>query len=98
MHEDLGAHAGRAPDPTERAYRLAVLLDGVPEDVCVALMHRIADLLVEAGLATPEGAPVRSVVGVNEHSWASELPGALHLVVPKAIPQSPDLGLGYSPN
>ena len=31
MHEDLGAHAGQDPDPTERAYRVAVLLDGVSE-------------------------------------------------------------------
>ena len=98
MHEDLGSHAGREPDPTERAYRLAVLLDGVPEAACIGLMQRIADLLVEEGLATPEGAPVRSVIGVQEHEWATELPGALHLVMPKAVPQSPDLGFGYSPN
>lgn len=98
MHEDLGAHAGRAPDPAERAYHLAVLLDGVPEAACVTLMQRIADLLVEEGLATPEGAPVRSVVSVYEHEWTAEPPGALHLVAPFAVPQSPDLGLGYSPN
>ena len=29
MHEDLGANAGQEPDPAERAYRVAVLLDGV---------------------------------------------------------------------
>jgi hypothetical protein len=98
MHEDLGAHAGQPPDPTDRAYRLEVLLDGAPEIACISLMHRIADLLIEEGLATPEGAPVRSVVGVHEHDWTDELPGALHLVVPKAVPQSPDLGLSYSPN
>ena len=98
MHEDLGAHAGREPDPTERAYRLTVLLDGVPEQACITLMGQIADLLVEAGYATPEGAAVRSAIGVHEHDWATEFPGALHLVVPKTEPQSPDLGLGYSPN
>jgi hypothetical protein len=98
MHEDLGAHAGREPDPTERAYRLDVLLDAVPEAACVTLMQRIADLLVEEGLATPEGAPVRSVIGVHAHEWTAELPRALHLVLPEAVPQSPDLGLGYSPN
>ena len=57
MHEDFGADAGSEPDPAERAYRIDVLLDGVAEVAGVALMHRIADLLVEEGLATPEGAP-----------------------------------------
>jgi hypothetical protein len=98
MHEDLGANAEQQPDPTERAYRVAVLLDGVSEGVCVELMQQIADLLVEAGLATPEGAAVRSVVGVHELDWTTEMPGALHLTIPRAVPRSPDLGLGYSPN
>jgi hypothetical protein len=98
MHEDLGARAGQQPDPTERAYRLAVLLDGVSEATCVELMQGIADVLAEHGLATPEGAPVRSAVTVHGHEWTTEFPGALHLVIPKAEPRSPDLGLGYSPN
>lgn len=98
MHEDLGTHAGRTPDPTERAYRVDVLLDRVTELDTIALMHRIADLLVEEGLATPEEADVRSVVTVHEVEGSEELPAALHMVVPKEVPQSPDLGAGYSPN
>ncbi len=98
MHEDLGAHAGQQPDSTERAYRLAVLLNGVSEAACVELMQQIADLLVEHGLAAPEDGPVRSAVAVHEHDWVTDFPGALHLVVPRAVPRSPDLGLGYSPN
>jgi hypothetical protein len=98
MHEDLGANAGQQPDPAERAYRVAVLLDSVSEGVCVELMQRIADLLVEFGLSTPEGEAVRSVVGVHELDWTSEMPGALHMTIPKSVPRSPDLGLGYSPN
>ena len=94
MHEDLGAHAGQEPDPTERAYRLAVLLDDVSEATCVELMQQIADVLVEHGLATP----VRSAVAVHEHDWVTDFPGSLHMVIPKAVPRSPDLGLGYSPN
>lgn len=97
MHEDIGAHAGSDPDPTDRAYRLDVLIDGVPEVACVTLMHRIADLLVEEGLASPVGGEVRASVAVRE--WDGRTPGgALHLVFPQAVPQSPDLGLGYSPN
>ena len=98
MHEDLGAHAGRQPDTTERAYRLAVLLDGVSEAACVELMQGIAEMLVEHGLASPESGPVRSVVSDHEHDRVTEFPGALHLVTPRAVPRSPDLGLGYSPN
>jgi hypothetical protein len=98
MHEDFGAHAGREPDPVERAYRIDVLLDGIPEAAGLALMHRIADLLVEAGLATPEGGDVRAVIGMHEHTWTPNLAEALHVVIPNAIPQSPDLGADYSPN
>ena len=62
-------------------------------------MQQIADLLVEARARDArERAPVRSVVGVHEHDWATELPGALHLVDPQGRAASPDLGLGYSPN
>jgi hypothetical protein len=98
MHEDLGANAGRQADLTERGYRVAVLLDGVSEAACVELMHAVADVLVEHGLASPESGPVRSAVAVEQHDWVEAFPGALHLVTPRAVPRSPDLGMGYSPN
>jgi hypothetical protein len=98
MHEDFGSHAGREPDPAERGYRLDVLLDGVSEAAALALMHRIADLLIEAGLATPEDGDARAIVGLHPHTWTPELADALHLVIPRAVPQSPDLGANYSPN
>jgi hypothetical protein len=98
MHDDFGSHAGREPDPAERGYRLDILLDGVTESAGLALMHRIADLLVEAGLATPEAGEVRAVIGMHPHSWTPELADALHVVIPRAIPRSPDFGAGYSPN
>jgi hypothetical protein len=98
MHEDFGANAGSEPDPVERAYRIDVLLDGVSEVAGLTLMHRIADLLVEEGLATPEGGDARAVIGMQAHTWTPQLADALHVVVPRAIPQSPDLGANYSPN
>jgi hypothetical protein len=98
MHEDFGSHAGRASDPAERGYRLDVLLDGVTEATGMALVHRIADLLVEAGLATPEGGDVRAVIGLHAHDWTPDLAEARHVVIPRAIPQSPDFGADYSPN
>ena len=98
MHEDFGANAGSEPDPVERAYRIDVLLVGISEVAGLALMHRIADLLVEEGLATPEGGDARAVIGLHTHTWTPELGEALHVVVPRAIPQSPDLGANYSPN
>ena len=98
MHEDFGANVGREPDPTERAYRIDVLLDGIPEVAGFTLMQRIADLLVEEGLATPEGGDARAVIGMHPHTWTPDLAEALHVIVPKAVPQSPDLGANYSPN
>jgi hypothetical protein len=98
MHEDFGSHAGREPDPAERGYRLEVLLDEVTEATGVALMHRIADLLVEAGLANPEGGDVRAVIALHPHTRTPELAESQHVVVPRAIPQSPDFGANYSPN
>jgi hypothetical protein len=98
MHEDFGAHAGREPGTDDRAYRIDVLLDGLPETAGVALMQRIADLLVEAGLATPEGGDVRAVIGMHEHTWTADLGDALHVVIPTAVPRSPDLALGFNPN
>jgi len=38
------------------------------------------------------------VVGAHELDWTTEMPGALHMAIPKTEPRSPDLGLGYSPN
>jgi hypothetical protein len=98
MHEDLGSHAGREPDPAERGYRLDVLLDGVSEAAGLALMHRIADLLVEAGLASPEDGEVRAIIGLHAHTWTPDLGEARHVLVPRAVPQSPDFGANYSPN
>jgi len=98
MHEDFGANAGRELDPVERAYRLDVLLDAIPEAAGLALMQRIADLLIEAGLATPEGEAVRAVIGMQPHTGARDVDCDLHLLIPKAVPQSPDLGADYSPN
>jgi hypothetical protein len=98
MHEDFGANAGREPDPVERAYRLDVLLDCIPEAAALALMHAIGDLLVEQGLASPEGGDVRAVIGMHPHTWTPNLADALHVLIPRAVPQSPDLGAGYSPN
>jgi hypothetical protein len=98
MHEDFGANAGREPDPTERAFRLDVLLDGIPEAAGLALMRRIADLLIEQGLATAEGDDARAVIAMHPHTWTPAFAEALHVLIPKAIPRSPDLGADYSPN
>lgn len=83
------------------AYRIDVLLNCISEAAGVALMDQIAGLLVENGLATREHAgEVRAIVALREHVWTGELdpPGALRVIAPKAVPRSPDLGLGYSPN
>jgi len=98
MHEDFGSHAGREPDPAQRGYRLDIRLDGVTEAAAVALMQRIADLVVEAGLATPEGGEVRAIVDLREHTWTPEPGDARHVLVPRAVPRSPDLSASYSPN
>src|SRR3954454_19068736 len=98
MHEAFGANAGRAPASGRRAHRLDLLLASVPEVAGLAVMHRIADLLVEEGLASPETGDVRAVIGMYEHSWSPNLADALHVLIPRAIPQSPDLGANYSPN
>jgi hypothetical protein len=98
MHEDFGSHAGREPDPAERGYRLDVLLDGVTEAAGLALVQRIADLVVEAGLASPEGGDARAVISLHPHTWTTELTVARHVVIPRAVPRSPDFGATYSPN
>jgi hypothetical protein len=61
-------------------------------------MHRVADLLVEEGLASPEGGEVRAVIAMRTDVRTPESAEALHVIVPRAIPQSPDLGANYSPN
>ena len=45
-----------------------------------------------SGSSTANG-PKTSAVALE-----GDLAGALHILVPKAVPQAPDLGLGYSPN
>jgi len=106
-HEHFGPNAEREPDTLPRAYHLDVLLNGIPEAVGVTLMHQIADLLVEHGMAMREpGDPPRAIIGLRPHDWSADtqemvaraVPGGTHIVLPKAVPQSPDLGLGYSPN
>ena len=101
MHEHFGANAGNDPDPELRAYRIDVLIDGVPEAAGVALMHEIADLLVEAGLGREEdGEEFHAVIALQPTDWSEhrKMAEALHVVIPTAVPRSPDLGLGYSPN
>jgi len=98
MHEDFGANASREPGTDDRIYRIDVMLDGVSERAALALMHRIADLVVEDGMATPEGGDVRAVLGMHEHAAVADLTEAIHVLIPKAVPQSPDLGLGFNPN
>jgi hypothetical protein len=53
-----------------------------------------------------EDETVRSVIGIEPHPWpaglsaatAEDLVGAEHILVPKSVPQTPDLGQDYSPN
>jgi hypothetical protein len=80
-------------------YRIDILLRDIPEAAGVALLHEIAELLVEHDLATREDADeVRAVVELRP--WTAEPlePGAIDTVTPRAIPRSPDLGLGFNPN
>jgi hypothetical protein len=99
--------ADRELDPEPRSHRITVLLERVSENEAVEVVFEIADALAARGLAIrDEDDTVRSVVGLDRHPWPenlgaaleSDLAGALHIVVPKAVPQTPDLGLGYSPN
>ena len=99
--------ADREPDPGSRSHRITVLLERVGEAEAVEVMFEIADALAARGLAIRgEDEMVRSVVGLDAHPWPanlgaaleSDLGGALHIVVPKAVPQEPDLGVDYSPN
>jgi hypothetical protein len=102
MHEHFGANAGEPPDATRRAYRIELLLNEVDEETCVRLMHGIADMLLEEGLGKPADAPdARAMLALDTQDWSTahrDIAAALHIVVPAAVPRSPDLGAGYSPN
>ena len=106
-HHHLGRDADREPDPDPRPYKLTVLLDEVSETDAVHIATEIADVLATRGIAIrEEDDTVRSAIGIETAVWPEslglalegDLAGALHIVVPKAVPQAPDLGLGYSPN
>lgn len=73
----------------------------------LAVAREVADVLAAAGIAIRgEDETVRSVIGVEPHPWpvglsaamAQELASAEHILVPKSVPQTPDLGQDYSPN
>ena len=73
----------------------------------LAVAREVADVLAAAGISIRgEDATVRSVIGVEPHPWpvglsaapAEALAGAEHILVPKSVPQAPDLGQDYSPN
>ena len=99
--------ADREPDPEPRGYRITVLLERVTEQEAVELVFEVADVLAVRGLAIrDDDDTVRSAIGLATHPWPEnlgaalegDLAGALHVVVPKAVPQAPDLGVDYSPN
>ena len=106
-HHHLGPNADREPDLAQRGYRITVLLERVSEADGVEIAREIADVLAARGIAIRgDDETVRSAIGLDPHDWPEslgvalegDLAGALHVVVPKAVPQAPDLGLGYSPN
>ena len=106
-HHQLGRDDDREPDPKPRPYKITILLDEVSETEAVEIAHELADVLAARGIAILEADDtVRSAIGVEPGVWPEslglalegDLAGALHIVVPKAVPQAPDLGLGYSPN
>ena len=106
-HHHLGRNADREPDPEPRAYKVTVLLERVSEADGVEIVREFADVLAARGIAIrDEDETVRSVIGLEPHTWPEslglalegDLAGALHILVPKAVPQAPDLGHGYSPN
>jgi len=106
-HHHLGPHADLEPDPAQRPYRITVLLERVSEADGVEVVREIADALAARGIAIrDDDETVRSVVGLDVHPWPESLgdalegdfAAALHIMVPKAVPQAPDLGSGYSPN
>ncbi|MBE2317021.1 hypothetical protein DVA67_013650 [Solirubrobacter sp. CPCC 204708] len=104
-HVHLGPNAEAEPGSVPRSYRLTVLLERVTEWEAVAIAREVADVLAAAGIAIRgEDETVRSVIGVQPHPWpvgpatAEELIGAEHILVPKSVPQTPDLSQDYSPN
>ena len=106
-HVHLGPHAEAEPESVPRSYRLTVLLERVTEWEALAVAREVADVLAAAGIAIRgEDETVRSVIGVEPHPWpvgltaatAEELATADHILVPKSVPQAPDLAQDYSPN
>jgi hypothetical protein len=106
-HEHFRAGGDDEPDPTPQPYRIDVLFGRVNEKEALALAGAIADLLVEHGFGLRTGDDrVRAMLGVSRCDWPAsfeqalggELASALHVLVPKAEPRTPDLGADYSPN
>jgi hypothetical protein len=106
-HVHLGPHAVTEPDPEPRSYRLTVLIERVSEADVVEIAGEVADALAARGIAIRDAdETVRSVIGVDGLEWPENLgaalegvlAGALHVVVPKAVPQPPNLAVDYSPN
>jgi hypothetical protein len=99
--------ADRELDPEPRSYRITVLLERVTEADAVEVMFEVADALAAREIAIRgDDETVRSTIGLEPHPWPGTLGEALegdfararHIVVPKAVPQAPDLGVDYSPN
>ncbi|HEX6021616.1 MAG TPA: hypothetical protein VFZ00_06435 [Solirubrobacter sp.] len=106
-HHHLHRDADHEPDLEPRPYKITVLLDEVSEADAVEIAREMADVLAARGIAILEADDtVRSAIGIEPAVWPEslglalegDLAGAAHIVVPKAVPQPPDLGLGYSPN
>jgi hypothetical protein len=106
-HLHLGPNAEAEPASVPQSYRLTILLERVTEWEAVAIARKFADVLAAEGIAIRDtDEVVRSVIGVEPHPWsvnlaaatAEELAGAEHILVPKSVPQAPDLAQDYSPN
>ena len=106
-HLHLGPNAEAEPASLPRSYRVTVLLERVTEWEALAVGREVADVLAAAGIAIRgEDETVRSVIGIEPHPWpvglaaatVEDLAGAEHILVPKSVPQTPDLGQDYSPN
>jgi hypothetical protein len=106
-HVHLGTHADAEPESVPRSYRLTVLLERVSEWEALAVARAVADVLAAEGIAIrDEDETVRSVIGVEPYPWpvtldaaiADVLANAEHILVPKSVPQAPDLAQDYSPN
>jgi hypothetical protein len=106
-HHHLGRNADGEPDRELRSYKITVLMERVSEADGVEIAREFADVLATRGIAIRDSdETVRSAIGLEHGEWPEsldvalegDLAGALHIVVPKAVPQAPDLGLGYSPN